>query len=243
MFFDGTQKIIGKGAQAAVYFYGGAAYKVYPDGYPAEWIHGEYLIQEEICKTDLPVVRYEKTSDPHILKMEFLDGETLMEYYRHTLDTYCLDSFVFLQKRINSLSGLRLPRFSSEAQKDLQALPLSHLKKEKALELLQSVPEKDCLLHLDFHPLNVMVCKGRYVVIDWINARIGNPVFDLARTYVLFRENDGRIAEAYKALIFEHRRKELTDWDKAVYLTALLRQKENRKNNAFSLITEVKNHL
>ena len=108
---------------------------------------------------------------------------------------------------------------------------------------LQSVPEKDCLLHLDFHPLNVMVCKGRYVVIDWINARIGNPVFDLARTYVLFRENDGRIAEAYKALIFEHRRKELTDWDKAVYLTALLRQKENRKNNAFSLITEVKNHL
>lgn len=38
MTFDGTQKEIGKGAQAKVLSYQGFAYKVYEESYPAEWI-------------------------------------------------------------------------------------------------------------------------------------------------------------------------------------------------------------
>jgi aminoglycoside phosphotransferase (APT) family kinase protein len=39
------------------------------------------------------------------------------------------------------------------------------------------------LLHLDFHPLNVLVADGRIsAVLDWANARIGDPRADLART-------------------------------------------------------------
>ena len=39
MTFDGSQKVIGKGAQAVVFLYQGFAYKVYNESYPAEWIH------------------------------------------------------------------------------------------------------------------------------------------------------------------------------------------------------------
>ncbi len=38
MIFDGSEKLIGKGAQASVLQYHGFAFKVYNESYPAEWI-------------------------------------------------------------------------------------------------------------------------------------------------------------------------------------------------------------
>lgn len=44
------------------------------------------------------------------------------------------------------------------------------------------------LLHLDYHPLNVMVAGSRVSgVLDWANARAGDPRADFARTYAILR--------------------------------------------------------
>jgi len=44
------------------------------------------------------------------------------------------------------------------------------------------------LLHLDYHPLNVMVNDGQVSgVLDWANARAGDPRADFARTYSILR--------------------------------------------------------
>jgi aminoglycoside phosphotransferase (APT) family kinase protein len=42
------------------------------------------------------------------------------------------------------------------------------------------------LLHLDYHPLNVLT-DGRQItaVLDWANARVGDPRADVARTYTI----------------------------------------------------------
>jgi aminoglycoside phosphotransferase (APT) family kinase protein len=49
--------------------------------------------------------------------------------------------------------------------------------------LLAASRGPDVLLHLDFHPMNVLVADGRIsAVLDWANARIGDPRADLART-------------------------------------------------------------
>jgi hypothetical protein len=46
----------------------------------------------------------------------------------------------------------------------------------------------DALLHLDYHPLNVMVAGGRVSgVLDWANAKAGDPRADLARTVTILR--------------------------------------------------------
>ena len=53
-----------------------------------------------------------------------------------------------------------------------------------ALEhLAQPVP---ALLHLDYHPLNVLA-DGRQItaVLDWANTRVGDPRADVARTYTI----------------------------------------------------------
>ena len=64
MTFDGTQKVIGKGAQAEVLLYHGFAYKVYKESYPAEWIDFEKQQQQAVNKACLCDVKYYDTDDP-----------------------------------------------------------------------------------------------------------------------------------------------------------------------------------
>ena len=46
----------------------------------------------------------------------------------------------------------------------------------------------DALLHLDYHPLNVLVADGRVsAVLDWANVRAGDPRADVARTVAISR--------------------------------------------------------
>ena len=44
----------------------------------------------------------------------------------------------------------------------------------------------DRLVHLDLHPMNVMITASGPIVIDWANAARGDPLLDVALTYVLF---------------------------------------------------------
>jgi aminoglycoside phosphotransferase (APT) family kinase protein len=43
----------------------------------------------------------------------------------------------------------------------------------------------ECLLHVDLHPLNVIVTAGGPVLIDWTNARVGPPGLDVAVTVLV----------------------------------------------------------
>jgi aminoglycoside phosphotransferase (APT) family kinase protein len=50
---------------------------------------------------------------------------------------------------------------------------------------LAAVSEDDRLLHLDLHPENVILSPSGPVVIDWTNARRGDPPVDIALTWVI----------------------------------------------------------
>ena len=47
------------------------------------------------------------------------------------------------------------------------------------------VGEGNRLLHMDLHPLNVMIGKRGPVVIDWTNASLGDPAIDVGLAWVL----------------------------------------------------------
>ncbi|HET8945096.1 MAG TPA: phosphotransferase, partial [Dehalococcoidia bacterium] len=65
---------------------------------------------------------------------------------------------------------------------DLRA-PLRWLEDNRAMVS----DEHPCLLHNDFHPLNVMLSENRNEhVLDWSDAAIGDRHHDLARTLALF---------------------------------------------------------
>ncbi len=57
----------------------------------------------------------------------------------------------------------------------------------------------DRFLHLDLHPLNVILSKRGPVVIDWANAARGDPLVDVALTWALLASADvpsGRLQAA-----------------------------------------------
>lgn len=46
------------------------------------------------------------------------------------------------------------------------------------------------LIHMDFHPLNIMLAASGPVVIDWSNAGEGDPLADVAFTQVILATSD-----------------------------------------------------
>ena len=58
---------------------------------------------------------------------------------------------------------------------------------------LASVGPGDRLLHLDLHPENVMLAPSGPVVIDWSNARSGEPSLDVALTWVILATSGGGV--------------------------------------------------
>ena len=64
---------------------------------------------------------------------------------------------------------------------------LTHDEKEKVIEMLDSLPIKEQLCHGDPNPGNILIRDGKAVIIDWMDASIGNPEADLAEYIVMIR--------------------------------------------------------
>lgn len=52
------------------------------------------------------------------------------------------------------------------------------------LKLLDSIPIDNKLCHGDYQPLNIIGEADKYIVIDWNGACSGNPVLDVAWSYM-----------------------------------------------------------
>jgi aminoglycoside phosphotransferase (APT) family kinase protein len=86
----------------------------------------------------------------------------------------------------------RIHRVPPPAEFDSDALawigwagPHSEAVQERLRQLSRAQP---VLLHLDYHPLNVLAQGARITaVLDWANARSGDPRADLARTLTILR--------------------------------------------------------
>jgi uncharacterized protein (TIGR02172 family) len=59
--------------------------------------------------------------------------------------------------------------------------------RSKTLAALETMPAGDRLCHGDFHPGNILVTGPKATIIDWIDATLGNPLADLARTTILLK--------------------------------------------------------
>jgi aminoglycoside phosphotransferase (APT) family kinase protein len=68
------------------------------------------------------------------------------------------------------------------------AVPAALLDVVPAWDLRHEDMAVPALLHMDYHPLNVMVDRGQVTgVLDWANVRVGDRRADLARTVTLLR--------------------------------------------------------
>jgi len=70
---------------------------------------------------------------------------------------------------------------------------------------LHAIPfEAERLLHLDFHPDNVLLSARGPVVIDWANARAGDPALDVAMTWVICATSGGTFGRVFTRFFLRH---------------------------------------
>jgi tRNA A-37 threonylcarbamoyl transferase component Bud32 len=95
---------------------------------------------------------------------------------------------------------------SVRAQAALLAQLHSDLHEIQAPEGLPAVGDGDRLLHLDLHPANVIVSSDGPIVVDWTNARRGEPAFDVAITWVIGATSAGvgRLGSSFLRQFLSH---------------------------------------
>ncbi|MBO7637849.1 MAG: aminoglycoside phosphotransferase family protein [Treponema sp.] len=235
MTFDGTQKEIGKGAQAKVLSYQGFAYKLYDDSYPAEWIAFEKKQQQAVNKAGLSSVKYYDTDDSHIIKMDLVEGEQLEKSVpKNPGQGFALLARAFRFVHQANAENTTIPPLAATA-----GLMLSDEEKSQVLPVIERLSQKykSCICHLDMHFLNIMIPpdaeliadKTPYTIIDWMNARVAPPVFDYARTYVILDEFAKMTLDYYKAAVWPDVLAlgiSEEDFFEAVKVCTILRQKE-----------------
>jgi aminoglycoside phosphotransferase (APT) family kinase protein len=69
---------------------------------------------------------------------------------------------------------------------------------------LPAVSSGDRLLHLDLHPDNVILSPGGPFVIDWTNARRGDPALDVALTWVIAATSGGPLGRLFLHWFLPH---------------------------------------
>lgn len=246
MTFDGSEKIIGRGAQAKVFLYQNFAYKVYNSSYPAEWILFEKHQQQEVNKAGLCPIKYYDTDDSHIIKMDLVKGDTLEVKINECMKANSAEkeseiiSYYKLLAKANKFvhsaktEGLKIPRLY-----DFAAQVLIGQDKEKVLSIIEELSGKmeECICHLDLHFLNIMLLHdgSGYKIIDWMNARIAPAVFDYARTYVIFEEFSKEALEVYKQVVLPDLWSSgvsKDDFSSAIKACTILRQREKGSGNA-----------
>ena len=229
MEFDGSQALIGKGAQADVFRYKGYAYKVYKNTYPAEWIAFEKDQQKAVNQAGLCPIRYYDTDDAHIIKMDLIEGEELeKKVLNGYIEGFGILADAFRKVHAAPIDGIKMPPLIATA-----GMGLSEEEQNKILPIIERLSQKypSCICHLDMHFLNIMLPSdgSEYKIIDWMNARIAPAVFDYARTYVIFDEFSQEALAIYKQVIAD----DIValgisdeDFQDAVTVCAIIRERE-----------------
>ncbi|HCW74136.1 MAG TPA: hypothetical protein DHM90_10435 [Clostridiaceae bacterium] len=183
--FNQEKVLIGQGKMAKVYLWNGYAYKFFDDNYPEEWISYEISIQKLINETDLKTVKYYESEFPHSIKMDYIEGISLANRVFHEKYKESIDDLFSLIEGVHRIKGLNLPDLNDYLLETIERMDIEEKVKEKAANYISELPGGNTLCHLDFHFLNLMYANEEYYIIDWINARNGNPIYDFARSYVI----------------------------------------------------------
>ena len=121
-----------------------------------------------------------------------------------------VDEFVKLLKQIHTteVKPGEMPRMKEVAlrwAKDLQGV-LTAAESEKLLALIEAVPERDTMLHGDYHFNNAMVQNGEVLLIDMDTLCVGHPVFEFASIFLAnkgFGELDHTVTEKFLGIPYE----------------------------------------
>lgn len=154
-------------------------------------VEQEATIARAVRSSDLPVPAPGKVlqvDDRWGLTYERIEGQSLLSglVQRPWQIPGALCQLAVLHRQVHgrSIPGLPLLKDRLAHKIARAALPDEGIR-ARALARLDASPAGDVLCHGDFHPDNVLVTSSGPVIIDWIDATLGDPAADVARTVLL----------------------------------------------------------
>jgi hypothetical protein len=109
-----------------------------------------------------------------------------------------LESMARLHIRIHSHQAIRFAGLKVALSANIAAATLlDKPRKQGLLDAIVGMPDGDQLCHGDFHPMNILGDTSEPVIIDWLDARRGDPAADVCRSYLLLKLYAAEIATEY----------------------------------------------
>ena len=184
--------------------------KIFGPDYKVSLILNEAMNEARAAETGLPVAKVLevlKLRDHWCIRREFIEGETLADVMakdKKNLTKY-LKELVQIQCAIFAKTSPRMGNLADKLDAMISASPLERNTRYDLHMRLQALPRGKALCHGDFNPTNVIITpKGDWRVIDWSHVRLGDPLADVARTYLLFwLSGHVKAAEQYMGMMCE----------------------------------------
>ena len=186
-------EVIGKGATATVYrLDDDTVVKVFNNRISLQMVLREREFARKAFLVGIPaLITYDvvKVKDCFGIVLEMAKGSVLSEKLNdEAVDKVAVyKDYAGLLKAINNTHMLN---GEFPFAKDIYhgyvdaATYLDEEQKKKLHKLIYAMPDKNTILHGDFHANNVMYQDGEMVVIDLTDVSLGSPLFDLASMYV-----------------------------------------------------------
>lgn len=230
-------KLIGKGVTADVYLLDGFAYKCFSPAFPQFLIDHELNMTRLAADKGLPAARCYDSGIERCIKLDYIDGKNLAERMREDKYTGWTDDIIDLCDLVHTADGEGLPPLRESILSQISENPASAACLPLATRCAALIADENVFCHLDLHFLNVIFSDGKYVIIDWINSRRGNPIYDFARSYVIAYEFANRISGKLCRRIMERCGYTPEQFDIAVYVIAAHRLSEH-DSEKMRLLTE-----
>jgi Ser/Thr protein kinase RdoA (MazF antagonist) len=196
-------RLLGSGNVAEVFESGERVIKLYrsPDAKAAAF--REAAIQTAVEKIGLlvPAVRgVQRVGDRWGIVFERVRGTSFAERMGEdpAIVPVYLDHLARLHRRIHSYAAAELASLKLRMANAIAATNLLGKEQKSALLVgLAGLRDGDRLCHSDFHPMNVLGDLQHPVVIDWPDARRGDPAADVCRSWLLLKLHAENLAESY----------------------------------------------
>jgi serine/threonine protein kinase len=186
---------IGSGRTATIFRYGEKqVIKLFKPTFPRKAIGEEFQIGLILNHAKLAIPQtYEPIdfNESRGILFEYISGPSMLQILakRPWMVFIYAKRMARLHFQIHGAKVLRDQGISSLkeslADKISRVSLLTSEEKTSILSHLMNLKDGSSICHGDFHPDNIIVSKDRLVTVDWITAGFGNPIADVARTWLL----------------------------------------------------------
>ena len=185
--------MIARGRTAEIFEWkGNRVLKLFLEGFPAAIVQREAQVTEAVYKAGVPVPAVEGLVevDGRVgIVFERVEGPTMLEdmMFRPWKLARHARTMAELQAEMHSREISELPSLREDLEEVVRNQAGMPKNVRQALEDALRLPDGNSVLHGDFHPDNVIMSSRGPVIIDWPEAKRGNPLADAARTWLLIR--------------------------------------------------------